>query len=147
MKPVGRKRWTTEYAFHPFKVRTTDKEFVFSRRSSISVSTKVKGSNTSAVFTPRMQETLINGVLQGRKQCDVKGGSILCNERMWEVVFEVAVFLRIPVLNNVLQRSIYSKVKDAEAFEDRRHVKSDTRSLALKGWIPNSGDDFEVQHV
>lgn len=36
----------------------------------------------------------------------------------------------------------YEEFKDHEIFQCRKEVKAETIKLALKGWIPNDGDDF-----
>ena len=139
----GRK-WNAGYAFHAFNVLTTDKEFAFSRRL---VSSPAAGSNLSAVYTPHLQECLINGVLQGRKQTDSRGGSALCNAQMWRVASSVAARMGIPILQDVLQLPSYRGLKSSETLEDRKQVKEETKIEALKGWVRNIEDDFEVPSV
>ncbi len=142
MEPVSGRNWNAGYAFHAFNVVTTEKEFAFSRRR---VPSPAAGSNLSAVCTPHLQECLINGVLEGRKQTDPSGGSALCNAHMWRVASNVMALIDMPILQNILQLSTYRRMKDSEAFEDRRQVKEETKNEALSGWVRNVEDDFKVQ--
>lgn len=142
MKPVSGRTWNAGYEFHAFHVVTTVEEFAFSRRRA---SSPVAGSNLSAVCTPNLQESLINGVLEGRKQTDPRGGSALCDAHLWRVASNAMGSIKTPMLQNILQLSTYRRIKDSEAFEDRRQVKEQTKTEALSGWIRNVEDDFEVQ--
>ena len=142
MKPMSDRTWNAGYAFHSFSVITTDKEFAFSRRIVPSPAT---GSNLSAVYTPHIQESLINGVLQGRRQTDPKGASALSNVKMWKLASDILALVDIPGLREALQLSTCRKIKDSKVFEERRRVKEETRTEALKRWIRNVDDEFEVQ--
>ena len=144
MKPVSDKTWNTGYAFHAFDIRTTDKEFAFSRRN---ISSPAAGSNVSAVDTPlSVQESLINGVLQGRRQTDPQGGSALCNAHMWEVASKIVAWTKTPELLITMQIPTYRRLKEAKLLTERRQVKEETRAEALKGWVRNVEDNFGVQH-
>ena len=136
MKPVAGKTWPGGYSYRPFNVRTTELEFDFSRRSLPSSKTESKGSNVSAVWTPNIQETLVNGVLQGRKQADPKGASAVSKRRMWEIVSSAI---------GKLDKDTTSPVSEleSEAPQQRRLVKDDVTSAALTGWIRNHDDGFE----
>lgn len=96
------------------------------------------------MYHPRLHETLINGVLQGRKQFDVKGGSALCNANMWKVVSQVAVAVAGSPLPESFYFSRYQTLKESDALEHRREVKKEVRHEALRGWIRNEGNDFEL---
>lgn len=144
MKPVAGKQWAGGYRYHPFKIETTKREFRFSRRSADPVSPFLKGSNISTLWTPRSHETLIGGVLQGRKQIDPKGGTSVCRVKAWRAVLETAALLGIPALTRALSSLDYAELKDTELLQDRGRVKAETRELALAGWIPNVGDNFEL---
>lgn len=98
------------------------------------------------MYHPKLHETLINGVLQGRKQFDARGGSALCNARMWKVVVQVAVALTESSLPEMLFLGRYQQLKESNALEHRREVKKEVRLEALRGWIRNEGDDFELVH-
>lgn len=144
MKPVISSTWPGNYAFHPFKVQTTITEFAFSRRSTALPPVELKGSNISCVSAPWVQETLINGVLQGRKQVDPRGASAVCRKNMWKAVVEVIALLELSALHKILSHSTYASIKEDEMLKDRSHVKHVARSQALTGWIRNVGGDFEL---
>ena len=144
MKSVAGSSWPGAYGFHPFKIRTTNKEFAFSRRSTGLPTAELKGSNISCLSAPGVLETLINGVLQGRKQVDPRGASAVCRRKMWKAVVEVIALLGVPALRSVLSHSKYASLKEDDVLKDRSHVKRVVRNQALKGWIRNAGDDFEL---
>ena len=110
----------------------------------VSHSDLARGSNISAVYHPGLHETLINGVLQGRKQFDARGASALCNLRMWKVVLQVAVAALGSPLPERFFSGQYQQLKESDALEHRREVKKEVRREALRGWIRNEGDDFEL---
>lgn len=86
MQPIADRIWGDGHAFHPFRVRTTNLDFSYSRRNAMANSKgESKGCNISVVWTLGLQETLINGVLQGRKQTDPKGASALSKAKIWEL--------------------------------------------------------------
>lgn len=105
-----------------------------------------KASNISAVHTSGLQETLINGVLQGHKQFDPKGGSALCNTQMWTVFSQVVARLQWPPLQTVSSFETYRQLKDSELLANRQMMKQEVRNCALKGWIRNEVDDFDLVH-
>lgn len=123
---------------------TTQREFCSSRRSLSSPSHKPKASNISAVYTPRLQESLINGVLQGRKQFDPRGGSALCNARMWKLYSQAANATGLPALQENLRLKSYQQIKLSEQLRSRLEVKKEVRNKALRGWVPNDGDYFDL---
>ncbi|CAO2653176.1 Nn.00g025870.m01.CDS01 [Neocucurbitaria sp. VM-36] len=133
------KSWKGGYRFHPFKVRPTSREFAWSRRC-IGPAEKAVPSNLSAVSTPSWQETLIGGVLQGRKQIDPRGASQLCRRNMWRMALQVVGALGVPILVDALRKAAYKEVKEDGALANRRQTKEDTKN-ALKGWVRNVGDD------
>lgn len=108
-------------------------EFKFSRRRLSHPGEKLKGASVSAVWTPHLNETLINGVLQGRKQCDVKGASSVSRRRMNQLSSSVTSHLDV---NN-------HSGHESVAFFQRRLVKEDVIKLALRGWIANCTDGCE----
>ncbi|KAJ2996047.1 hypothetical protein NUW58_g1098 [Xylaria curta] len=110
------------YAFHPFDVRTTGLEFVFSRRSAAlrlssspsSLSSpmeldvgsgpniKIIPCNLSlAVTASSREETTLNGVLQGHKasEAHVRGASFTSRRRMWSLAAEVVGLIGNDVSN------------------------------------------------
>lgn len=137
-------KWSGGYSFSPFKFCKTDIEFEFSRRKALSSAPAMKGSNICAVWTPGLQESLINGVLQGRRQFDVRGGSALCNARMCNLEDRLLTLLDKPLLICIQGNIRYERLKECNLLQNRRKVKDDVRRHALKGWIRNSGDDFEL---
>ncbi|OAL52862.1 hypothetical protein IQ07DRAFT_344259 [Pyrenochaeta sp. DS3sAY3a] len=138
--------WNGGYKFQPFEVKPTTREFSFSRRS-IAPGQKAVPSNLSAVWTPSWQETLIGGVLQGRKQFDPRGASAICRRSMWAAAMKVAVALSLPIVGGALGSETYKAVKEGPALEDRRRVKRNVRD-ALKGWVRNTGDeDFSLADI
>lgn len=123
---------------------TTQREFCLSRRSLSSPSHKLKASNISAVFTPRLQESLINGVLQGRKQFNPRGGSALCNARLWKLYSQAANAIGLPSLQEILRLKSYQQLKLSEQLRSRLEVKEEVRLKALRGWVPNDGDHLDL---
>lgn len=135
--------WKAGYAWTPFDVRGTTREFAWSRRAGGSASTAEKSiaSNISAVYTPSWQETLIGGVLQGRKQFDPAGASKVCRRSLWRVAVQAAGLVGAPMLVEALGQDAYGLMKRSEVLAARRRVKEDVRSGNLKGWVANAGDD------
>lgn len=136
MKPVVGKTWPGGFSYRPFDVRTTLVNFDLSRHHLSSFEVQLKSSNTSAVWTPHVQETLINGVLQGRKQNDPRGASAVSRKRMHD--------LGSCVSNQLDKYSASAVVRsDFIAISQRRLVKDDVTRMALKGWIRNCHDGSE----
>jgi tRNA-specific adenosine deaminase 1 len=130
--------WQGCYKWHPLTVHPTQREFVWSRRS-IAAHEKAVASNLSAVWTPSWQETLIGGVLQGRKQTDPRGASKLCRRSAWKLAVQIAGIAGTPAVLEVLSKGTYGDVKDSECLATRRRVKTDIQH-ALGGWVRNTGD-------
>jgi tRNA-specific adenosine deaminase 1 len=130
--------WSGGYSFSPFHFGKTEVEFEFSRRNAS------KGSNICAVYNPGLQETLINGVLQGRRQFDSRGASALCDARMCEMVHRISALLDAPWLQCIRHTVKYEQFKQCELLQARRKTKGDVTRLALNGWVRNDGDDFEL---
>ncbi|KAK3674754.1 hypothetical protein LTR78_005476 [Recurvomyces mirabilis] len=171
--PTGRlrtltgKRWQGGYTFTPFTVLGTDKVFAYAKPmtppSATGVQQTANGSNISALSTPTRTEVLINGVLQGRKQNDLKGASSVSRRRMWEVVRALQETLAttagtiaptITPTNTTKNpepagqhtsdgalKETYKSVQLSSAFAHRRAVKEDVWSTALQRWNRNEGDD------
>ena len=132
--------WKGGYRFQAFSILPTDRDFTWSRRA-VSTTEKAMSSNLSAVWTPRWQETLIGGVLQGRKQMDPRGASRICRRGTWlEAVRLAGLVSSASLVRETLGKRRYEEVKGSDVLEDRKQVKEDTRA-ALKGWIRNTGDD------
>jgi tRNA-specific adenosine deaminase 1 len=138
------RKWKGGYVWKGFDVKTTEREFMWSRRSVLSGQKSV-ASNLSAVYTPGWTETLIGGVLQGRKQLDPRGASRVCRRRMWGVAVKVAAVAGGEVMVRVLEKERYKDVKTDEVLVERRKVKEDVTTGGLNGWVKNTGDeDFSL---
>lgn len=142
MLPVATLNWPAGYGFRPFRVETTMINFRYSRRVAATNPDGCRGSNISAVWTLRHQETLINGVLQGRKQTDRMGASALSKTQIWNLVLDIIGLIEVPALRNVLKMCSYLDMKRSQALEHRRRVKEDVKNEALKGWYSGSSDSL-----
>ncbi|KAL5906528.1 hypothetical protein ACKVV1_010931 [Pyricularia oryzae] len=146
--------WPGGYGFHPFTVETTETEFDYSKRTvtaraeaaGISTTGDNIASSPLAVTWSRngLEESTINGVLQGRKQLDRRGGSKLCRLRMWGLALEVSALVGAGgalAVQKLLDSGTYAEVKNGDLLTPRRLVKSRAREEALRGWVQNVGDD------
>jgi tRNA-specific adenosine deaminase 1 len=146
MKGVVGKGWGDGYAFNAFQIRTTSREFAFSRRQDISMGNKLVPSNISASWTPYHMETLIGGVLQGRKQGDIRGASRTCKRRMWEVALEISELVKATQVENCLKKAMYTDVKLDPLLAEREEAKQFARQEVLDGWVRDTGDErFSIQ--
>lgn len=132
-------KWKGGYSFHAFEIQSTGREFTWSRRALSSME-KATPSNLSAVWTPSWQETLIGGVLQGRKQLDPRGASSICRKELWMKTGKIAGLIGIPLLVETLGKGRYADIKESSALAPRREVKKDMKKT-LSGWVKNTGDD------
>lgn len=123
------------HKFRPFEVRTTARKFAYSAQGA-----EAGGSNLSALWTPRRQEVLVNGVLQGRKQFDVKGASIASRRGLWKLALQVAVMTGVPAVLSTLEKATYAEVKE-RAIDGRKEAKDMAVRNALMGWKRNERDD------
>lgn len=143
------------YDFQPFKMMSTRREFTHSRRDtngSSRPSDTITPSNIAASWTPYFEETLIGGVLQGRKQNDPRGASAVSKRRMWELAQDVARLSDVQVYEitesifsqggpEVAEnRKVYRDVKLSHLLQDRKEAKMMARQV-LKGWVRNDGDE------
>ena len=144
MGPVTNMKWSGGYSYHPFKISTTKRRFQYSRRRPGPQPVQPKPSNVSVLWTIRLQETLINGVLQGRKQTDVRGGSAVCRLRTCRLVMETLALLATPMFMDGRRSSTYADLKGASVLEERRQVKRHVKVEALEGWVPNLEDNFNL---
>lgn len=131
-------RWGDGYGWHSFTVRTTSREFSFSRRTS-GPGTVFVASNLCTLAYGSNQETLINGVIQGRKQGDPRGASTVSRRKMWQSAKEVAELAEIP--SRALVKYTYGELKSDIGLETRGRVKKLLRSGPLSGWQRNVGDE------
>ena len=136
MEPLAREEWPGEFAFHPFHVEATHVEFKYSRRV---IGEAAKGSNISSVWNPYVQETLINGVLQGWKQSNPRGASMISRASL---VKDILVLQR---RSGQTEREAYRDLKSSEITEEYRTVKKSVIANALVGWIPNVEDSFDLE--
>lgn len=149
MSSVASKTWPGGYSFQPFNIETTDVEFEYSKRSVAARSGKTSASNLAAAWSlSGAEESIIGGVLQGRKPFSHKGASRMSRRQMWQSSHDLAAQLRKwPEIRNTLSVSKYGNVKKGQLLAQRRQVKADVRSMALAGWIRNDGDSsFSIDH-
>jgi tRNA-specific adenosine deaminase 1 len=123
------------HKFRPFDVRTTGRKFAYSAQGA-----EAGGSNLSALYTPRRQEILVNGVLQGRKQFDIRGASITSRRGLWKLALEVAVMAGIPAVLGTLDKTTYMMAKEC-GNDARKVAKEMALEKALMGWKRNERDD------
>ena len=171
MNSLAGNEWLGGYSFLPFNVQTTDAEFLYSRNTSdvprrqtteAEEETTSKGSNITAVWsaqTPTTKsagsidvsqkrgpsveerpETLIKGRLQGWKETDPRGASKISRREMWRAVAEVYSRLSIPTP----AFTTYEQLKLSDILAERRTVKAAATAEALKGWMPNVMDSFDL---
>lgn len=144
MADVKGRDWGNGYAFRPFRVWTTDVEFPFSKREAMRKTKNMTvGSNISAVWVKhRGAETLVGGVLQGRKQFSgAKGASMLCKAQIWKRVSEVAGLVGLQAVEKAVWVEVYGRLKEGNTMVSRNKAKEETRN-ALGGWTRNGGDNF-----
>lgn len=139
--------WNGGYLFRPFKVLTTKHEFKFSRRAWPS-HVQMSASTISAIWTRSWQETLINGVLQGRKAGDSRGASKLCKKSMWTAATSIAQLSENATLEAEPSYDTYAKIKASQRLQDRREVKAQIIELALCRWPRTTEDsNFSLNDV
>ena len=129
------------YTYGAMEFLTTSLVFEFSRGDGKGVAP----CNISAVWTPTLDEGLVNGVLQGKKAFTERGASAVSRRRMWDLAREAAGLLacdeRWVSISTALDVGSYGKVKEGVLLEKRRRVKGIARDGALKGWLRNTGDE------
>ena len=149
MKPLVGKEWLGGYSFKPFAVGTTDHEFDYSKRSVRAWSERISASNLAATWSlSGVEETILGGVLQGRKPFNTNGASRMSRSSMWQRAQHLADHLGDGHTDLVeyLQAGTYKDVKDGALLSNRRTVKDDVRQTALAGWIRNiGGSDFRLK--
>lgn len=123
------------HKFRPFEVRTTGRKFAYSAQGA-----EAGGSNLSALWTPKRQEVLVNGVLQGRKQFDIRGASITSRRGLWKLALEVAIMAGVPAVLGAPDKTTYGMTKE-HANDDRKEAKDMALEKALMGWKRNERDD------
>jgi tRNA-specific adenosine deaminase 1 len=144
MQSVAGRTWPGGYAFREFKVLTTSLEFAFSKREVTGRSSRTSASNLAVAWSAAgLDEGLVGGVLQGRKQFDGKGASLTSRKKMWALALDVARLDGVggEDVRRQLEAETYGDIKEGELLEGRKRVKEDVRSEALKGWVRNIGDE------
>ncbi|KAL1305601.1 hypothetical protein AAFC00_007204 [Neodothiora populina] len=132
----------TLYSYRPFKVNPTAREFSFSRRSTAWADTvSIVPSNISSLTYGSNQETLINGVLQGRKQLDPRGASAVSRRKTWLMAAGLAMMIGEKAIQQALNQPTYNGVKTHYALQARESIKRLVRQGPLRGWTRNNGDD------
>lgn len=147
MAPVVGAKWHDGYAFRPFSVETTDMEFEYSRRRALEQSSRVAGSNLATVWTRSvLEDTVLGGVIRGRKPFDVRGASGVSRLQMWKTAKGLAEsYNDLRHLCEHFGYSSYKGVKDGPALAARCEVKADVRARALVGWVVDDRDsDFGI---
>ena len=141
---VNGTRWKGGYQYRPFEVICTSNEFDYSKRRPHVEAFQPKSSNISTLWTPNLHETMINGVLQGRKQIDLRGASSVCRMKIWRAVLDVAALLAMPAIHKAMSSHRYMALKQTSLLENYRRVKEEVKREALAGWVDNVEDDFNL---
>jgi tRNA-specific adenosine deaminase 1 len=144
MRSVAERRWGGGgYEFVPFKVETTGEEFEFSKRAVAGSAEKTSASSLAVSWTRGgLEEGLVGGILQGRKQFVLKGASAVSRRGTWKLAVEVAEWLEgdyAEVIQKTLTEGTYDGVKAGNLLDGRREVKGDVKREALSGWVQNTG--------
>lgn len=144
MRSVAGKRWPGGYSFMPFQVGTTTKEFRYSNREVALRSDRIAASNLAAAWSMQgLDEGLIGGALQGRRQFHPKGASLASRRKMWEYAREIGGLedVKSRAICDQLGEKTYKEIKDGRLLVARKKVKEAVYGEALKGWARNTGDD------
>lgn len=139
---LANKTWDGGHIFQPFTITTTTREFTFSKRSVSANAAKISASNLAAVWTKTgLEESTINGIIQGRKLGTSKCASETSRIRMWAALQDALRTLGLEgKFDQMLFRGDYEAFKLNPALDIRRRVKEDVWRLALTGWQRNEGD-------
>lgn len=76
---------------------------------------------------------------------DSRGASSISRVKIWRATKASLKLLALPAFFHVLCAKTYKVAKQANLLEQRQQVKSDTELEALKGWMRNIDDDFEIE--
>ena len=142
MASVKEMGWAGGYMFRPFTVETTSVEFQYSKRAVTACSDKSAPSNLASAWSlSGVEETIVNGVIQGRKPAELKGASRMSRRETWTLTLEVARQLQgWPEIQSHLSAESYIDAKAGIRLAARENVKADVRRDALTGWLMNEGD-------
>jgi tRNA-specific adenosine deaminase 1 len=152
MAGVARGKWDGGYAFHEIEVKGTSFDFEYSRRQILGEGEKLVSSNISASWINAIDnehsvgkkeniETLIGGILQGRKQGDIRGASRVCRKNMWKLAINIEALMDVPAAQSSLAVQRYGDVKESILLEERQRIKRTVREKSLMGWVSNNGDE------
>ncbi|KAM4065082.1 adenosine-deaminase (editase) domain-containing protein [Hirsutella rhossiliensis] len=135
--------WSGDYAFRPFVVEMTDHVFDSSREAvRARAGDSISACNIAAAWSAAgVEESVIGGVLQGRKPFHEKGASRMSRRQMWRAASELADLLDgHGEIRDQLNRQRYWEVKTGQLLADRRAVKAAVRQTALAGWSASKED-------
>ncbi|KAM0439686.1 hypothetical protein ACHAPT_000778 [Fusarium lateritium] len=148
MKSLAGRHWQGEYAFREFVTSTTELEFEFSKRAVKARAKKISAGNLAAAWSGSgVEETIIGGVIQGRKPFNTKGASHMSRRKMWEAARDLSKCLENAGLTPIhLGHGTYHDLKESSLLADRRQAKQEARQTALAGWTRNDGgSDFQLE--
>lgn len=139
MQPVAD---DVQFVYRPFEVMTTNLEFAYSRRSQGAIQAfSLVAYNQAIVSWSSGQEVLINDVLRGQRQTDLRIVSSVSRKSLCRLVIEIAKECKMDHIHQLLAGKSYRSIKDSTTLAQRRRVKASVTVLALQGWQPNTGDD------
>lgn len=142
LRPMAGRRWNDDYAFRPFSVETCTRAFQFCQHAVAARSKSVAASNVAVAWSRNgLDEVLIGGSRQGRRQFHAKGASKVSRHSMWRLVHGIASQLSSWPSAAAVEAQSYRDMKMGEALRVRRQVKQEVYNEALKGWLSNTGDD------
>ncbi|KAF4344618.1 tRNA-specific adenosine deaminase 1 [Fusarium beomiforme] len=85
------KKWPGGYSFREFSIATTDLEFEFSKRAVQARADKISASNLAVTWSRSgFEESIIGGVIQGRKAFKKDAASRVSKSCMWEAANDLA---------------------------------------------------------
>lgn len=136
------------YSFRPFGIETTAVEFSFSRKMVAERWAKISPSTVGAAWlSSGFEETIVGGVLQGRRQSEAKAASRMSRRQMWMAAKDLAGQLGDGHLDiqSAVGKKAYADVKKGSLLAARSQVTASVRNEALSGWVQNQGDsDFRL---
>ena len=149
-----------DYLYRRFNILTTEIKFDFARNRT-EEGRRTLGDNLAAICTANhigakhagnlaertnnIQEAIINGVLQGRKQDDPRGASLVSRRKQAELFLQIVMMDR-RLLPFDLPNYWRNTLKDNPILTAKRRAKAIVIERALKGWEKNALDDFDLTH-
>jgi len=146
MKKTMDREWEGGYSCHEILPLVTGLHFKYSKRAvgeRAGGANKLATSNLAATWTCLgLEESLLGGVLQGKRGFDDQSASRLSRKSMWRLVLEISKTLQDSAgyIASELAVRDYGTMKNCPFLSPRRRVKHDVKEDALKGWVPNSPD-------